>query len=65
MGEGVRSPGAFGVAAPVHHPEGLYVLTVFGPRDRILTTGPEVLAVDVLQATKSLSSALSSLHASL
>jgi DNA-binding IclR family transcriptional regulator len=49
----------------VYHPEALYVLSVLGPRERVLATGPEALAVHLLQAAKDLGYALSPLHASL
>jgi DNA-binding IclR family transcriptional regulator len=65
MSDGARTPGAFGIAAPVPHPEGLYVLSLLGPRDRVLATGIEALAVQVVQAAKDLGYALSPLHASL
>ncbi len=65
MSDGARTPGAIGVAAPVPHSEALYVMSVLGPRERVLAAGIEELAREVVQAGKDLGDALSPMHASL
>lgn len=63
--DGARSPGAVAVAAPVRHPDALYILSLIGPRDRMLTTGVENLAPLVLATAEEMRISLAPLRASL
>lgn len=62
---GARTPGGAAIAAPVVHPEALYVLALVGPRDRVLDAGLEQLAKFVLTAASEMRDATVNLHASL
>lgn len=46
--------GACAVAAPVATGDGLYVMTVFGPRERMLEAGVEAIAAHLLSASQEL-----------
>lgn len=59
---GARTPGGAAVAAPVRHAEALFVLTVMGPRERVLRAGIEKLAEQVLTAASEIRDGVANLH---
>jgi DNA-binding IclR family transcriptional regulator len=62
---GARTPGATGIAAVVPHPEGIYVLALHGPRDRIRATGHALVAQVILTGASEMRDRVAALHASL
>ncbi len=63
--DGARSPGGIAVATRVTHSDAIYVLSVIGPRERMLATGIEKLAKQVMAAAYSLQTALEPYQATL
>lgn len=65
ISNGARTPGATGIATLVPHPEGIYVLAVHGPHERIHEVGPAELARVILTGASEMRDLVSTLHASL
>lgn len=63
--DGARTPGGMAVAAPVPHRDAIYVLSILGPRERIIATGIEYLGELVVATAAEMRVALGPLHATL